>query len=93
MKTQHTPTPWNLRSVKCPRCWIHFIESEGIRICELNGKYNSEFIIKAVNYHDDLVRTLRSLIPSLEIRLTGKSKDVEAYDLLVKARDILSKAE
>jgi hypothetical protein len=41
----------------------------------------------------DLLAALRSLIPSLEARLTAKSKDVEAWDLLNAAKAAIAKVE
>jgi hypothetical protein len=46
-----------------------------------------------MNAAPDMLAALRSIIPSLEARLTAKSKDVEAWDLLNAAKATIDKAE
>ena len=61
--TDHTPTPWHY--------WPHFDngviteDSMGVHIVRMTGVNtlaNAEFIVRAVNCHDELVKALEAVV-------------------------------
>ena len=80
MKPQHTPTPWNYDStwalIMGPKGEeigaIHAGSTkDGARVRTLEAKANAEFIVRAVNAHDDLVALLKELHGVLDGGIEG----------------------
>jgi hypothetical protein len=59
----HTPTPWFISGLE-----ISTLQSERIAVCDcdepnnLPGYSNAEFIVRAVNCHDELLAALKDLL-------------------------------
>lgn len=61
VKTKHTPTPWTLNGQsieerKTPSCAIAYVYDESDDSLYTNGKSNAEFIVRAVNSHEALLK-------------------------------------
>lgn len=86
---KHTPTPWYFSPISCD-VWAN----PGFTICEVypsgheteEKKANAEFIVRAVNCHDELVEALQRL------RNAEKAPRQEWVDALASADIALTKA-
>lgn len=66
MKNKHTPTPWTLPKFSTSDKWIEIPEA-GIRIDyddvdHDTQKANTEFVLRAVNSHDELLAALKLMV-------------------------------
>lgn len=79
---------------------------EGVNISRKQAIANAEFIVKAVNHHDDLIRLLKSILPYAEseiecLDVLGRKDDCdvaarehqEAVAILEEVESILKKAK
>lgn len=100
--TPHTPTPWRL--VPLNKAMSPFIvgdrEGGSIADCEPPGPWmiseeavaNAVFIVRAVNAHDDLVKTLTAAHKMLLRRCSGDVNGGEWIGLICGIENILAKA-
>jgi len=97
MKANHTATPWKISSHPGPEILIDrdvpfdFTKVLRDHVGSLKiSKEDAEFIIQAVNAHDELVAALKELMPLLH----GEGNCLEFYeDEILKAEAALAKAE
>jgi len=88
IKPQHTPTPW--RKILAPTQ----IVTDQFVVATLhneNSYANAEFILRAVNSHEELIMALRKLRRALD-EMSLNPHD-EFYNLAEIATDALAKAE
>ena len=63
MKTQHTPTPWQINKNNYCKIEVPKINSDNtFEIAMLNNATNAAHIVKCVNLHDELVEALNVLM-------------------------------
>ena len=93
--TTHTPTPWHQGPY-----YKGDVESREGRICECTplssprAAANAEFIVRAVNAHDDLLAALKDVIAALQADAPGTPLNNRKYDALgARARAAIAKAE
>ncbi len=116
---EHTPTPWEIRRGESPMGEFFVLSSTGRgpgrsrilatvdgNVATLDGlgaKANAEFIVRAVNCHDDLVQACRDLCslvfevtaPADELRRAGISEPSPGANIarVERARALIAKAE
>lgn len=69
---------------------VHTREEHFGRTCSRVNCRCKQFVL--IDFAPALFYLLTSIVPSFEMRLTAKPKDVEAWDLLNTAKELLSKA-
>lgn len=107
MMAEHTPVPWDI--FNGGRSTLLHIDTAaenpiggGVAICSVPatkdgiGGANADFIVRAVNAHDDLVAALKACVDIFEIQ-PGRMMPVvvrrqRREDALVRARAALAKA-
>ena len=85
MSAEHTPTPWYVAGGKTIRYGVKGAGGDGWigKANWQNGEANAEFIVRAVNAHDDLVSMLKEA--SLYVQSSS--------DCYARIRSTLDKAE
>lgn len=101
-EVKHTPTPWHIAQPNgmLPKAAAdRIIQHKGAKIAETGGnihmsddenKANAEFIVRAVNAHDELVYTLRSCLSIAGVWKTNQVTGETWGDMINAA---LAKAE
>lgn len=95
---KHTPTPWEILEDKL--C-IDIKGLDGLFICALadrhydQDKANAQFIVKAVNSHDEMVNALGDVLEFLqELVVKNKySRTQREHDLYIRIAQALKNAE
>jgi len=93
MKHSHTATPWvyptGSVTVRTKVGSIHLCNmSNGVPLKEQEA--NAEFIVRAVNAHDELVKAIKDLLYLFDI---GNMEDEPDEPEQVRAKKVLAKAE
>lgn len=105
MKTNHTPTPWvqnkifgkpafNIQSGQISIAMVYEnIGSNVLNDRDGEGEANAQFIVKAVNHHDELVTALSLLRDAAQRVADGHDKHTNYMaKMCLKASDVLAKA-
>jgi hypothetical protein len=97
---KHTPTPWwRGTTVKegLGKDGIGIVDGSGKAIAlvstrRMDGEANGEYIIQAVNAHEDLLKAAKDALGRMEATLEdiweGKVKDGESYGTVEAMRDV-----
>ena len=103
--TDHTKTPWRIvsrtdgadivtgdypggRARLIASCW-----SGGSDDADDAARANAEFILRAVNAHDDLLAALRGMVEMFEHRIYNRPGPIDAAQRWDAARAAIAKAE
>ena len=97
---KHTPGPWSLTQIEnriasgntvIARIYAHTSEGQPSNVAPFTDEDTAN--AKLIAAAPELLGWLRSLIPSLECRLTSQRRDAEAWDLVSAAKAAIAKAE
>lgn len=103
-KTNHTPTPWSYQSddsqlirnskgdVIC-EVELPMNRERGYDTCNAEQEANAEFIVKAVNCHDELVEALKMLLACGIVAKYPKDDGKTFLNARLYAEQALSKAK
>ncbi len=95
-KSEHTPTPWKFKQeMKTGMFLVIGPQNEDIAVVDEGfGGGDTQFIVRAVNAHDDLVAAAQNARNVLAALITGDLKGVKADSAaLLALRSALAKAE
>jgi len=101
MNNKHTPTPWVYMSTKgiylgCDenQKMAYAIESPSGNswVLQLDREANAEFIVRAVNAHDELLRACNALV-ECQGEKAPTAFNMKFDSAVQKARDAIAKAE
>jgi hypothetical protein len=95
--TEHTPTPWH-RNIPPASKYNTIFSGRNTHVLHLSSsgldnkeiEANADFIVRAVNAHDDLVAALEAVIDYEDVMLPAGSYGEEVHN---KARAALAKAK
>jgi hypothetical protein len=100
---KHTPTPWKIdqyetvvgttdEAFEIASCWT---ANSGIHKDFKECRANAEFIVRACNAHDNLVRALRSTLDHVAVPFAKRDAawGRKGNEIFVQARAALAKAE
>lgn len=97
MTTAHTATPWTVEQMPSGR--ITITSGQFFVAGDDNGhgihQDNAQFIVRACNAHDDLVRELTSLLAfahAMHLTEAHQNADIVDYETFPEARAALAKA-
>lgn len=85
---KHTPTPWKVDDyVMSGEKYRVFSPADPVAVASVAGKANAEFIVRAVNSHDELVEAIKNAIDSLPDHVGPRIAQVkkELSEALAKA--------
>jgi hypothetical protein len=88
MGAKHTATPWSVAGTNSEG-WLRISQQEDLPVAHVRSSIDAEFIIRACNAHDDLVKSMTELKEAIEFTPLG----VRALYALEKARVALDKAK
>ena len=88
--SKRTPTPWNISPVRTTEDTAMIVSGEGFEpIADVTEDGNAAFIVKAVNNHDALVKTLdecrNALAMMIEPETIQKTSTLHAWSHAVAA--------